>query len=133
MILLIDGYNFIKSLINNKLISEEIRLRFVKKLNYYSKIKNHKVVIVFDGGESSYSTKETIENVDVVYSGYKISADEFIKSYLVENKNQNLFLITSDRDLQKFALSLNIEFISSRRFYDLLNSSEEIKLLSYKK
>lgn len=126
MILLVDGYNLLKSITGSLQISENQRFDFIKKLNNYSKIKRHKIIIVFDGGTFSYPTREQFENIYIVYSGYNYSADDIIKNYLSDNRNYDILLITSDLELRKFALSLSIESISSHEFDVFLNNAFKI-------
>lgn len=134
MILLIDGYNLIKNVLGVSSITSKDKSDFIRKLHFYAKKKNHKVILVFDGGGYSYPFTETIGLVKVIYSGYKQSADDFIKNYIQENKNQNLLLITADRDIRNFASNFNIQSLTSYEFYDLFsNSQESIKPLTAEK
>ena len=119
MILIIDGYNFLKNTQKTLYVSETVRNEFINKLNSYSRSKSHKSIVVFDGGDFSFPTKETIKDVLVIYSGYKKSADEVIKDYLQEHRDKDILLISSDRDLQKFAGLLNLDFISVQEFYNI--------------
>ena len=93
MILLIDGYNLIKNVLGVSSITSKDKSDFIRKLDSYAKQKNHKVILVFDGGGYSFPFTEKIGLVKVIYSGYKQSADDFIKNYIKENKNQNLLLL----------------------------------------
>lgn len=109
-------------------------MNFIKKLDLYSKKKNHKVILIFDGGGYSYPSKESIGNVQVIFSGYKNTADELIKNYIVENKGKDLFLVTSDRELRNFALKFAIESIASRDFYNLMQGDQAfVANLTYQK
>lgn len=112
MILVVDGYNFVKQIFKDLMITDSFRMSIIQKFNNYAKNKNHQVVLVFDGGQSAYPTKEKICEVLVVYSGYKDSADDVIKNYISENKNSDLLLVTSDRELRNFATKIGIESIA---------------------
>jgi len=125
MLLLIDGYNLIKNSSSQLFVSDSLRKHYVNQLNIYCKRKNHKVILVFDGGNFSFPSRETEDFVTIIYSGYKSSADDVIKAYISENRSKDLLLISSDRELQKFAKSLKVEFISSKEFYQALYQKNE--------
>lgn len=121
LILLIDGYNFLKNTSSELHIKDSVRVEFISKLSSYSRKKNHQVIVVFDGGDSPFPLKDAIKGVTVIYSGYKRSADEVIKDYLDENKGKEILLVSSDRDLQKFSKNLNLDFISVSEFYSIFS------------
>lgn len=125
MFLLIDGYNLIKSSSSQIFVSDSLRKYYVNQLNIYCKKKNHKAILVFDGGTFAYPSKEIIDLVTIIFSGYKSTADQVIKNYISENKGKDLILITSDRDLQKFAKSLNFEFLPVSEFNGFLFNKEK--------
>lgn len=127
MILLIDGYNLIKQIVKSTNILPESRSRFINELAKYSKKKNHKVIIIFDGGDFPFPAGEVVNEVQIIYSGYKESADTVIKDYLSENFSKDILLISSDRELRDCASKLNISSIKALDFYDFVKkSSREI-------
>jgi len=121
MILLIDGYNLLKNGAHSGHISSNARRNFIIRLNNYSKIKNHEVVLVFDGGDMGYPTRETIGKILVVYSGYKSSADHVIKDYILKYKGKDVLVVSSDRELRKYAQEHNLTSISSQDFSFMLS------------
>lgn len=123
MILLIDGYNLVKQVVKSVDISYETRLKFINELSRYSKKKNHRVVIVFDGGDFSFAAGEVVNDIQIIYSGYKDSADTVIKDYLSENSSRDILLVSSDRELRDFASKLNIDSIKALDFYDFVKKS----------
>ncbi|MFC1841619.1 NYN domain-containing protein [Candidatus Dependentiae bacterium] len=126
MILLIDGYNLIKQVMLRNKISEFERKRFINQLGKYHKIKGHKIELVFDGGEFDFPTKDRINGVYVIYSGYGESADDFIKRYLDEHKALDILLVSSDRDICNFAAKLGIDYLDSKIFYNLMQESLKV-------
>ncbi len=122
MILLIDGYNLIKQVIKSTDVSPDIRSKFINELAGYSKKKNHKIVIVFDGGDFPFPSLEEYNNIQIIYSGYKDSADTVIKDYLSENSSKDILLVSSDRELRDCASKLNIDSIKSLEFYGFVNN-----------
>ena len=125
MILLIDGYNLIKNALSVSTISDHDKSLFIKKLHYYAKKKGHKIILFFDGGGFGFPSAENVGLVRVIYSGYKQSADELIKSYILENKNQDLLLITSDREIRSFASQFRVQSLPALDFYFLLKNDQE--------
>lgn len=130
MILIVDGYNLIKSALGISSISEKFRNDFISILNNYAKIKEHKIILVFDGGSYSYPSKQNFDQVTVVYSGYNSSADDTIISIMDEKRSRDILLITSDRELRKFALNISIDSVSSLEFYDFVKNLGKVKIES---
>lgn len=128
MIILIDAYNLIKQVIGNSHASDDQRKQFINELKRYSKKKNHKIVLVFDGGFHSFVTREKDGFLEVIYVGYNHSADDYIKDYLTKNKNQNLILVSSDLELKKKAESLNIEAFDAFEFYSKVKEAFDQKI-----
>ena len=125
MIIVIDGYNVLKQSLKKKQIADKAKNQFIAQLNRYGTKKNHDMVVVFDGGISSWPEKEHSGTVTVVHSGTRESADDYIMRYLDEHKSKELLLISTDRSLGQHAWNLNIESIDAVDFYQLLQ--EEIE------
>lgn len=121
MILLIDGYNLIKQALQKAEISEYERENFISRLGKYGKIRGHKVELVFDGGPTDNPLKESLYGVYVTYSGYKKSADDYIKDYLDRNRALDILLVSSDRDICRHAARLDVEQIDSVDFYSIMS------------
>lgn len=119
MILLIDGYNVIKQALGKQEISEFEREDFIKMLGKYAKIRGHKIRLVFDGGPSYSAIKESRYDINIVYSGAKESADDYIKRYMDKNKSLDVLLVSTDREICRYAFRLRIEQIDSKDFYDI--------------
>jgi len=123
MIIVIDGYNVLKQVFHEKQISERDRDFFIKQLKKYTKKKGHKIILVFDGGPYDWVSKERDNGVYIVYAGVNSTADDVIKRYLEEHQNLDILLISSDRDINRFAQRLDIEYIDSIDFYAILQKS----------
>ena len=78
MLLLIDAYNVLKRVTPSVIVDERERSRFVEQLGRYAKKKQHKIVLVFDGGFSGRATQERLFGIYVVYSGFEQTADDYI-------------------------------------------------------
>ena len=131
MIILIDAYNLIKQMLKTTSVTDDEKRAFIKELKKYATKRSHNLVLVFDGGFESYITKENEGPVEIVYAGYKHSADDYIKDYLAKSKNKNLILVSSDIELKDKAKSLGIEAFNVDEFYSKVKESfqkEKIKL-----
>ncbi len=127
MILLIDAYNVLKQVGRSQNIDEADRNKFVKQLVLYSQKKRHKVVLVFDGGADDAPYREKVKNVYVVYSGYSQTADDYIKQYILDNKNKDILLVSYDRELRNFASKYSIDSIGSHEFYGIMIAALRVK------
>ena len=68
-----------------------------------------------------------MKTVTVVYSGIHESADDYIKEYIESHRTQDLLLVSSDAELNRWAERLNIPSIDSPAFYNLLNQELSVK------
>ena len=129
MIIIVDGYNVLKQLSSKSEIDESERRAFATKLGRYAKCKEHNVILVFDGGSSSWPTKEKIHGVTLVYSGFKETADDFIIDYMDGNKKGQMLLVSSDYELCLVAQEMHVTSINAMDFYSLLEKTEESKFV----
>jgi predicted RNA-binding protein with PIN domain len=121
MIIVVDAYNLLRSMPPyKKTITDQERKRFIASLGAYGRRKDHKMVIVFDGGQYEWPSKERINTVLVVYSGIRESADDYIKEYLEAQRAKDVLLVSSDSELNRFAASRSIPSIDSSTFYELV-------------
>jgi predicted RNA-binding protein with PIN domain len=124
--LIVDGYNLLhasRSLINlNSTQLQWERERLIGRLSTYQKHKSCGVTIVFDGWQEGWSTetREKKKGIEVVFSKRGEKADEVIKR-LVKEKGSGTIVITSDRDVAKFAERMDIAVISSEQFREKLD------------
>jgi predicted RNA-binding protein with PIN domain len=128
MHLIIDGYNLLHvahSLIHfdsNQLQRERDRL--VDQLAAYQRLKPCGITVVFDGWQGGWSTekREKKKGVELVFSKLGEKADEVIKR-LVKVRGSGAIVITSDRDIARFAERLRVSVISSEQFQEKLERS----------
>ena len=120
MPIIVDGYNLACShayLDHPRL--ESARQRVIDFLARYSASREVKVTVVFDGGiEAAYLPRHTnVQGVEVVYSPASSNADTEIKRMLSGFDNpHNWRVVSSDRDIQKFAKRFGADVVSSRDF-----------------
>jgi predicted RNA-binding protein with PIN domain len=127
VVLLIDGYNVLKNLIANTKDFQITRKSFVDMLNRYQKKRGHTIRIVFDAGPT-YGVSSAYEgSIWVVYSGQKKSADDYIKGYIDEHYKLDILVISSDREIKKYADRFNVDSIGAMEFSRYLKFALEYK------
>ncbi|OGP93146.1 MAG: hypothetical protein A2157_14610 [Deltaproteobacteria bacterium RBG_16_47_11] len=125
MHLIIDGYNLLhvnRSLINlNSIQLQWERERLIDRLSTYQKLKSRGVTVVFDGWQEGWSTetREKKKGIEVIFSKLGEKADEVIKRF-VKEKGSGVIVITSDRDVARFAQRLDVAVIPSEQFREKL-------------
>ena len=131
MHLIIDGYNLLHithSLTRlNSLQLRWERDRLINQLSAYHKLKPSGITVVFDGWLGGWATekREIKMGVEVIYSRLGEKADEVIKR-LVKEKGSGAIVITSDRDISRFAERMDAAVIPSEQF------QEKLEVSSYK-
>lgn len=126
MIIIIDAYNVLKQVMHAGHISEIERMRFIKQIGIYSKAKEHSMILVFDGGGHERPTIDRIHGISVVYSGTQ-TADTYIQHYIDNHKMLDLLLISSDRQICRWAADRNVPSLEAVDFYRLLQDSVKNK------
>jgi len=125
MHLLIDGYNllhiahFLTRLNSNQLRQERDRL--IDQLSAYQKVKPSPITLVFDGWLGGWTTeqREIKRGIEVIYSRLGEKADEVIKR-LVREEGSAAIVITSDREISRFAERMGAAVIPSDQFQEKL-------------
>lgn len=122
MIILIDGYNFLKSITGTKFISEAQMREWLNYLEKYVYYRGNQVIIAFDAGPYLFASSDKQGAIEIWYAGQYQTADDWIKSWLNKNKEKDLLLVSSDREIRNFADGLGVVSISSQEFYAILNT-----------
>lgn len=120
MIIVIDAYNVLKQQSDTLQVSEKERNRFIALCGKYGTIKGHKVVVVFDAGPYDMVTQFREHGAYVVYSGYRETADSYIKRYLNDHKEYDVLLVSSDADIAREASRLGVPSMDSHHFYQVM-------------
>ena len=122
MVIIVDAYNLLHAMPGyRKTMTDKERAHFIAHIAAYGRRKGHKMIIVFDRGPYDWPFKETMKAVQVVYSGMHQTADDYIKEYIEAHKAQNILLVSSDRELNRYAQYHNISSIDSALFSRLLH------------
>jgi hypothetical protein len=112
MIIVVDGYNLLKHVFHRvKGRLDKQRKQLIKELGFYKKKKSKlsEIVLVFDGGRESRATREILSGITVIFSGQQESADDWIVEYVERHKEQEIILVTRDRELISRCKSENLE------------------------
>jgi len=125
MHLIIDGYNLLhvdRFLTNlNSIQLQWERKRLIDRLSTYQKLKPREVTVVFDGWQEGWSTetREKRKGIEVIFSKLGEKADEVIKR-LVKEEGSGVVVITSDREVARFAQRMDVAVIPSEQFREKL-------------
>jgi len=84
------------------------------------------MTVVFDGWQGGWATekRESQKGVEVIYSKLGEKADEVIKR-LVKEKGSGAIVITSDRDIARFAERMAVSVIPSDQFQERMELSAD--------
>jgi len=128
VIIVVDGYNFLKSITGSKFIGDRVMHDWIATFQKYIHLRGNEVVLVFDAGPSFYPTIERHGSVEVVYVGQHQTADDFLKNWLVKKQDSDVLLVTSDREIRNWADTLHVASVSSqdfnRLFVDVMKHEE---------
>jgi predicted RNA-binding protein with PIN domain len=117
MIIIIDGYNVLKTVHATSHISDHKREQFITQLIHYAHTSHNNIFIIFDGGEGLRPTFYTRNGVTIVYAGYHDSADDVIKHLIDREQHRDVMLVSSDRELNHYAANVDVPSIDSTVFY----------------
>jgi predicted RNA-binding protein with PIN domain len=123
VIIIVDGYNLIKTVGSNNFVEDKERTWYIKRLEKYSHQKKHNLLIIFDGGMSNWSTKQLAARATVIYAGFGKSADDCIMAYIDQYVGKDLLLVSSDTALQAYADGKNVVSIGAEDFWFLVRSA----------
>ena len=129
MHLIIDGYNLLhvtRSL--TQLSSIELqweRDRLIHQLSDYRQLKSYEITVVFDGWQGGWRTekKEREKGIELIFSKLGEKADEVIKR-LVKEKGSGAIVITSDREVSRYAERMAAAVIPSDQFKEKMERSD---------
>ncbi|MDI7258952.1 MAG: NYN domain-containing protein [Thermodesulfobacteriota bacterium] len=123
MLLIIDGYNLLhsgRSLIKlNPIELQWERDRLIQKLSDYRQVRPCELIIVFDGWQGGWATekKERKRGIELIFSRVGEKADEVIKR-LVREKGSGVTVVTSDREISRYAERMSVPVIPSEQFQE---------------
>ena len=121
MHLIIDGYNLLhtdRTLVSlNPIQLQGERDRLVDQLSIYRSLRKMEITVVFDGWQGGRSTekRERKRGIELVFSKLGEKADEVIKR-LVREKGSGVTVVTSDREISRYAERMAIAVIPADQF-----------------
>jgi len=127
---IIDGYNVIhaipalkKTLLHDAESARELLIHSISQLTH---IKKFRCSIIFDGTAPDRSPNQsTHAPVHVIYS-FPVSADVKIKQMIEHSRNCSLLtIITSDREILRFAKTHSCQTHTSTYFQNLLSEASD--------
>lgn len=122
VIIVIDAYNYIKSISSDRFVDEAIINKWIFIFQKYAALRGNKVVLVFDAGPFFYPTTDNYGGVQVLFSGQRQTADDLLKVWVEQHARQDVLLVTSDRQIRDHAARSSVESISSQDFYKIFNA-----------
>jgi len=121
MKIIIDGYNLLRNIYHKeKGKLEKQRDLFIRQLGIYRNKKGNDLIVVFDGGLFGHATREIRSGVVIIFSGQKASADDWIFNYVQNNPNEELLLVTYDRQLKDRCKRFGADSLGVNEFYSIL-------------
>jgi uncharacterized protein len=121
MHLLIDGYNLLhvdRILTHfNAIQLQRERDHLIDQLSAYRSLRQMEITVVFDGWQGGWplERRERKKGIEVVFSKLGEKADEVIKR-LVREKGAGVTVISSDRELSRYAEKMAAAAVSSDQF-----------------
>ena len=116
---LIDGYNLLHVGRSPKSLADLERERghLVDLLSSYRRRRPCEVTAVFDGWQGGWVTEQRERNkgIDLIFSKRGEKADEVIKR-MVAGKGSGVVVVTSDREVSRFADRMAVPVIPSEQF-----------------
>lgn len=127
--LVIDGYNLIRqipALSRHESVSlEHGRTHLIRLLAAYRKFKRHKISLVFDGALnlSEFAAGYAEAGITIYFSPQGQTADQVIME-LIKKDPQQIMVVSSDRELTRFAESNRCDWVSALEFYDKIKLAQ---------
>jgi len=129
---LIDGNNLIGYLPSLEIRSDESRHELISRLLVFQKVKNTRVVVVFDGPPDPDLTEEDFKGIPffIHYPDFGQNADSVIKKIISKETDlRRFFVVSSDREILFFAKSKGAKTLNCPEFNKQLKKA----LKKYKK
>ena len=121
MHLIIDGYNLLHvGRLPVLLTADDLRRerdQLVDQLSLYRQTRPCEITLVFDGWQGGWAAekRERRKGIELIFSRLGEKADEVIKR-LANQKGAGAAVVTSDRDISRYAEKMNVAVIPSDQF-----------------
>ncbi len=117
MKIIVDAYNLLHAIFPGPRAKEKQKQKLIDELRAYARNSGNQIMLVFDGGDFTYPYVDEQKTISIVWAGHRMSADDWIMEYLDKNRNQDLLVASSDREIQAHASDLGIVCMGAYRFY----------------
>jgi predicted RNA-binding protein with PIN domain len=118
---ILDGYNILFREKTKNESFEEQRIRFFERLNSLIETLHLNLTVVLDSHlQDSEWQRHHFHSLEIIYTDYKETADEYIVSYvehLPPNKRDQIKVVTSDRNLTQKVRLERVEVLSVSDFF----------------
>ncbi|HSW75603.1 MAG TPA: NYN domain-containing protein [Candidatus Saccharimonadales bacterium] len=121
MIIIIDAYNYIKSVSGQTFIDDRTAQEWIDTFKEYVRVRRNPIILIFDAGPCYFQSKQRHGGVTVVYAGQQQTADDVIKDWLKSNYGADALLVSSDRELCHCASDAGVASVGSYDFYKIFN------------
>jgi predicted RNA-binding protein with PIN domain len=116
---LIDGNNFIGYASPGSLKDPQAKYRLVSRLLIFQRLKKTRILLVFDGAPDLNLIGETFQKkkFSVIFPPFGGNADKTIKEIILKQTDlRRFFVVSSDREIKRFAQSKRAHALSSKEF-----------------
>ncbi|MCX5923614.1 MAG: NYN domain-containing protein [Candidatus Dependentiae bacterium] len=127
MIIVIDAYNYIKSVTGQKFIDDRASQKWIETFKHYVGVRHNPIILIFDAGPGYFPSTVRCGGVTVLYSGQQRTADDLIKDWLRAHPGADALLVSSDRELCHSADDANVASIGSYDFYKIFNHVMQVE------
>ena len=121
MIIIIDAYNYIKSISGQTFIDDRTTQQWIDTFKEYVRVRHNPIILIFDAGPGYFQSKQRHGGVTVVYAGQQQTADHVIKDSVKGTSGSHALLVSSDRELCHYADDVRVASVGSYDFYKIFN------------
>ena len=125
---IIDAYNLIGKLSTISLADSNKEEKLIDRFKSLKKNKNDHFLIVFDGKrkDNPYQSRQTLDQISVVFTDILESADNFILRKLKAIKHKsNVTVVTSDNEIKFSCKKQKITCLNSESFFRFLSNKNK--------
>ncbi|MCX5924111.1 MAG: NYN domain-containing protein [Candidatus Dependentiae bacterium] len=121
MIIVIDAYNYIKSVAGQTFIDDRTAQQWIDIFKEYVRVRHNQIILIFDAGPGYFPSTQRHGGVTVMYAGQQQTADDVIKVWLKAHPGADALLVSSDRELCHCADDMRVASVGSYDFYKIFN------------
>ena len=122
---LIDAYNLLFRSPKNKKSLEENRRSLIEEINTIAELLSLTVTLVFDGASEEMPRQNHFQNIAIIYTSHKQTADEYILEEVEMAKRPSaITVVSSDSELTGKCKQLRAKVQTLRQFLDLCHKKK---------